>query len=190
VHSALRAELGLEPSSGSRWRALFEALRRSERGQAMAEFAILIFPLALIMFGILDFGRALDYYNSVTQLAGQGARAAAVQENPNGGAADGTFQSQLKSLSTIAEAPARVTVCVSGTHNTAGATWVAGAPWQSGQNLSVGDTVTVTVKYAFHFIPLVHGANITLTAKQSERLEATSTNASFQPGSGGTGTCP
>jgi Flp pilus assembly protein TadG len=172
-----------EPPSRSRWRALCRALRNGEGGQAMVEFAILIVPLTLIAFGIIDFGRALDYYNSITQLAGQGARMAAVQQNPNGQPADGNFQSQLKALSTIAEAPARITVCVSGTHSSDQSAWTSGT-------LSAGDTVTVKTKYSFNFIPLIHSGAITLSATQSERVEAPTTNAAFQPGSGGTGTCP
>ena len=48
------------------------------------EFALIAPLLFLLLFGIIDFGRALDYYNQVTQLAGQGARAAAVNRNPDG----------------------------------------------------------------------------------------------------------
>ena len=46
------------------------ALRgRDERGTAVVEFALVLLPLCLIVFGILDFGRALNYYNNLTQLA-------------------------------------------------------------------------------------------------------------------------
>ena len=52
---------------------------RSERGTAVVEFALVGPILFLLVLGILDFGRALNYYNTLTQLAGQGARAAAVE---------------------------------------------------------------------------------------------------------------
>ena len=45
------------------------------------------------MFGIIEFGRILNGYNQLTQLAGQGARAATVNRNPDGtavAAASGT----------------------------------------------------------------------------------------------------
>src|SRR5690242_3027793 len=58
-------------------------LRRDQRGVAVVEFALVVGPLLLIVFGILDFGRALNYYNDVTQLAGQGARFAAVNQEPD-----------------------------------------------------------------------------------------------------------
>ena len=59
-------------------RGRLRAFRRDERGTALVEFALIAPLLFLLLFGIIDFGRALDYYNQVTQLAGQGARAAAV----------------------------------------------------------------------------------------------------------------
>src|SRR5438105_2786343 len=69
-------------------------LRREERGTAVVEFALVVTPILLIVFGILDFGRALNYYNDMTQLAGQAARAAAVNTNVDGSTADSTFQSK------------------------------------------------------------------------------------------------
>src|SRR5262249_34473281 len=57
---------------------------RSEAGTAMVEFALVALPLFLLVGGILDFARAMNYYNDMTQLAGQGARAAIVAGNPDG----------------------------------------------------------------------------------------------------------
>ena len=59
-------------------------LARSERGTAVVEFALIAPLLFLIVFGIIEFGRILNDYNQLTQLAGQGARAAAVNRNPDG----------------------------------------------------------------------------------------------------------
>src|SRR6478736_8649423 len=64
--------------SGARRRA------RSERGTAVVEFALVAPLLFLIVFGVIEFGRVLNAYNQLTQLAGQGARAAAVNRNPDG----------------------------------------------------------------------------------------------------------
>jgi Flp pilus assembly protein TadG len=52
-----------------------------ERGTALVEFALIAPILFLFLFGIIEFGRALNYYNDLTQLAGQGARAAIVSRN-------------------------------------------------------------------------------------------------------------
>lgn len=55
---------------------------RSERGTALIEFALVAPLLFLLLLGILDFSRGLSYYSDVTQLAAEGARAAAVDRNP------------------------------------------------------------------------------------------------------------
>ena len=153
------------------WIASLAERVRAERGQAAVEFALVLLPLSLIIFGILDFGRALNYYNDLTQLAGQGARAAAVNQDPNGGVAGAAFQSDLAANADSPELknPA-VTVCIS-------------AP--QGWPPKTGDPVTVKTSHAFHFIPLIHSATITLSSSQTVRFEGTS--PSFTQG--GTG-CP
>jgi hypothetical protein len=53
-----------------------------ERGTAVVEFAIVLPILALLLFGILDFGRLLNYWNDENQMAADGARWAAVNAMP------------------------------------------------------------------------------------------------------------
>ena len=67
--------------------ALPAALRRrlpvrDERGVALVEFALIAPILFLILLGMLDFGRAMNNWNDVTQLANEGARLAAVNTDP------------------------------------------------------------------------------------------------------------
>lgn len=57
---------------------------RQERGQALAEFAVVVPVLMLIIVGILTFGRYENYSNQETQLAAEAARWAAVNVNPSG----------------------------------------------------------------------------------------------------------
>jgi Flp pilus assembly protein TadG len=53
---------------------------RNGSGQGLVEFA-LVFPLiVLILFGILDLGRAVYAYNTIANAARQGARVAAVNQ--------------------------------------------------------------------------------------------------------------
>jgi Flp pilus assembly protein TadG len=151
-------QTGLESVRGSfrpyfRTRRLIQLLRRSERGTAVVEFAIVALPLFLIIFGILDFGRALNYYNDMTQLAGQGARAAAVNQNIDGTPADSTFQAKLAAENDSPELTNKVQVCIQS------------AP------TSVGDPVTVTAKYRFHFNAIIASVPITLSSTQTERSE-------------------
>src|SRR5262245_66665975 len=58
----------------------FERLREaaSERGQAMVEFALVAPLLFVLLFGMLDFGKAFNYWNVEQQMANEGARMAAV----------------------------------------------------------------------------------------------------------------
>jgi Flp pilus assembly protein TadG len=132
---------------------LLSALRREQRGTAVVEFALIAIPLCLIVFGILDFGRALNYYNDVTQLAGAGARAAAVNSNIDGTVADGNFQADLAAKNDSPELRNKVQVCIQS------------VPTQ------VGQPVTVSVKYRFHFTALIASIPITLRATQSVRSE-------------------
>lgn len=151
------------PERLPRPRGLFGVFHRDERGTALVEFALVALPLFLILFGIIDFARALNYYNDLTQIAGQGARAAAVDCNP-----DNTCGSTYVTASSIqtqllgdldspemkqVQSPARTKICI--------------------QNVPNGNGAPVTVKasYEFHFIPLVHPIALTLSASQTERFE-------------------
>ena len=59
-------------------------LRRGQgsRGQSMVEFALMAPLLFLILFGIVDFGRAIFYSNEITNAAREGARVAILASNP------------------------------------------------------------------------------------------------------------
>jgi Flp pilus assembly protein TadG len=140
----------------TRARSRFRSLGGCERGTAVVEFALVALPLFLIVFGILDFGRALNYYNDVTQLAGQGARAAVVNQNIDGTVADPTFQAKLAAENDSPELKNKVQVCI------------ASAP------TAIGQPVTVTVKYRFHFNALIASVPITLSSTQTERSETAS----------------
>jgi hypothetical protein len=78
------AESAREPSRRSLGRSVRRAFGSGERGTAVVEFALIAPLLFLLIGGIIDFARALNYYNDLTQLAGQGARAAIVAANPDG----------------------------------------------------------------------------------------------------------
>jgi Flp pilus assembly protein TadG len=150
-------------------RGHLRALRCDQRGTAVVEFALVAPILFLLVFGILDFGRALNYYNQMTQLAGQGARAAAVDNNPDGtGPASGTsIQSQLVNSYADGGLQNGLKVCI-----TNGSVAGGGVP-------TPGQAVKVQTTYTFNFLPLIGaaigGGSITLTATQSERQELTAT---------------
>lgn len=135
---------------------------RDERGTALVEFALIAPFLFLILFGIIDFGRALNYYNQVTQLAGQGARAAAVNRMPDGTAipvgGGSALQSALVNATGQPELRNGEAVCITQVPT------------------KVGDPVTVKVSYHFQFLPLVGAAanalgGLNLTATETQRAE-------------------
>ena len=54
--------------------------RRSERGQALAEFALVLPLILFFIAGILEFGRAWNIKQAITDAAREGARYAVVQD--------------------------------------------------------------------------------------------------------------
>jgi Flp pilus assembly protein TadG len=151
----------------------------SERGTALVEFALIAPLLFLLLFGIVDLSRALDYYNQLTQLAGQGARAAAVNRNPDGTALSSSnkFSIQQQLVNNYTKQPELKNgevICI-----------------MSPVPTNPGDPVTVKASYHFNFIPLVGAAahafgGITLSATETQRAAAapvdTSGNATYAAG--------
>ena len=154
---------------------LLARLWRFESGTAVVEFGLVVLPLCLIVFGILDFGRALNYYNNLTQIAGQGARAGAVNQDPLGGTADARFQHQLACAATSGELRKGINIHI------------------TTMPATTGDPVTISTSYRFHFVPLLK-LGLTLRAVQTERYEGsnapTYNTTNDVVGPPGPGTCP
>jgi Flp pilus assembly protein TadG len=153
---------------------LFEAIftsgsGRGESGTAVVEFAIVLPILLLVVFGIIDFGRALNYTNDATHIASEGARWAVVDSNP--GAPSQTLQQYLVDQANSPEMLDNATVCVNFPNG--------GAP-------VAGDPVEVTVAVNFNWVPYLSqklfggSPSTTFTGKAVMRLERT-------PSSYGTG---
>ena len=149
-------------------------LARSERGTAVVEFALVAPILFLLVFGVIEFARILNAYNDLTQLAGQGARAAAVSVNPDGtavGASSGTIddadcggagthsiQCQLSRFYAKQDSLTGVNVCIPSLPS------------------GIGQPVTVKTSYVYNFsVGLFGFTSITLSTTQTERAEATAT---------------
>lgn len=54
----------------------------TQRSQALIEFALISPVLLLLVFGIIDIGRAVFYYDTLTHAAREGARAAVAASTP------------------------------------------------------------------------------------------------------------
>jgi TadE-like protein len=56
--------------------------RRRGRGQALVEFALVLPVFLLIIFGVVDFGRAVYGFNTIGNAARSGGRVAIVSQTP------------------------------------------------------------------------------------------------------------
>jgi Flp pilus assembly protein TadG len=139
-----------------------------EQGASLVEFALILPILALLLFSMLEFGKAFNYWIDETHLANEGARWAVVNKNPGSGSLqqyilDQATTSELRSGGT-ASMPSPAQVCISFPDGTS----------------EVGDPVLVTVSAAYNWLPIV-GDSIgvgqsTITGSSIMRLEALPTN--------------
>ena len=124
--------------------------RPRDRGAAAVEFALLLPLLLLLVFGIIDFGRALNAQITLTQAAREGARVAAL------GQSGVTSRAQAAAIGLKGVAVSVVTACPAGS--------------------LPGTDAVVKVSYSFSFITPVgavaglfggsgYGAPITLSAQ-------------------------
>jgi Flp pilus assembly protein TadG len=136
----------------------------------MVEFALVLPLLLVLLFGMLEFGKAFNYWIDTTHLANEGARWAVVNHNPGAG----TLQEYVKSRANTVElreggtasipAGDEAEVCISFPNGTA----------------NVGDPVLVTVTATYHWIPFIgdriSSADVTITGSATMRLEAPPSN--------------
>jgi Flp pilus assembly protein TadG len=144
-----------------------------ETGQALVEFALVLPLLLVILFGILDFAKAFNYWIDETHLANEAARWATVNNNPGAGAGQ-TLQAYTLSQADTNELrnggtstlPSRAQVCVSYPNGTS----------------NVGDPVKVQVSVTYNWMPFIGSkiglTNVNLSASSTMRLEAKPTNFS------------
>jgi Flp pilus assembly pilin Flp len=148
-------------------------LRRDESGVALVEFALVLPLLLVLLFGMLDFGRAFNYWIDSTHLANEGARWAVVNKNPG---TTGTLQQYIQGQADTAElrdggtaaVPDPMQVCVS---------------FPNGGLSTVGEPVKVTATVKYHWLPFLGdhlgGAlGTTVTGSSIMRIEAAPTNYS------------
>jgi Flp pilus assembly protein TadG len=153
-----------------------------ERGAAAVEFALVLPLLALLVFGMLDFGRALNYWIDQTHLANEAARWAVVDRNPG---PDGTLEQSLFNQIITPE------LKNGGTSSgpTSGTTSLCLTfPGKTLATAVVGDPVKVSVKTSFRFMSLMGLASKTLQGEATMRLEKAPTAANHTA-AGGNGHC-
>ncbi len=144
------------------------SLHRCEAGVALVEFALVLPLLLVILFGMLDFGKAFNYWIDQTHLANEGARWAVVNKNPGGGTLQEYIQQQadtpeLRNGGT-SSVPGPLQICISFPNGSA----------------NVGDPVHVTASSTYNWLPLIGNrigiAQTTISGSATMRLEAIPTN--------------
>jgi Flp pilus assembly protein TadG len=127
------------------------SLARDQSGQSLVEFGLVVPILCLLILGIVDFGKAMNYWHDMTHVANQIARQAAVNSTQLGTTAEECAQlesGELRSGSSHVD-PATVTIT---------------------STRLLGDQVTVQVSANYHWLPLF-GGNWTIRGKATMRLE-------------------
>jgi Flp pilus assembly protein TadG len=130
--------------------------RKSQRGAAALEFALVFPVLLLLLVGIVDFGMLMSTQSVVANAAREGARTAALSNNAM--AAQGAVNRA------IADLPGATNI---GTTVTVGCTTAAGDPCSLSDSTSdAGGTVTVTVNYLHTWLsPVLLGLAPTITLR-------------------------
>jgi Flp pilus assembly protein TadG len=128
----------------------------------MVEFALVLPLLLLLIFGIFDFGRAINYWIDATHMANEAARYAAVGNTPSGCSSIASCvkaqadSPELKNGGTNA-VPNPVQVCVLPPKPTT----------------DVGSSIAATATFSYNWLPFL-GLSVTQTTVQASdtmRLE-------------------
>lgn len=126
--------------------------QRSDRGQGLVEFALILTLLLLFIMGILDFGRAFLLYTSLFNAAREGARWGAVHPwDP-----DGIINRTLQYVALVD--PAEVSVTVQCDKGPGTSTFNCLGPGGSGPDgkVGIGERVIVSVNHNLQLIsPLI-----------------------------------
>jgi hypothetical protein len=180
---------------------------RNDRGTALVEFALVLPLVLLLLLGMIDVGKAVNYWNDETHLANEAARYAAVNNSPdpnwasnkmnlaykiNSAIKNQSDTTELRQGGTQSISSPGVNVCIffpNGTHPT-GPKALAGEP--------VKVVVTATYNWLGYLVGRRGGTlpSSTLTATSTMRLEqnyAGDGNDAYTTGTAnntnGSGTC-
>jgi Flp pilus assembly protein TadG len=137
--------------------------KSSEDGAVLVEFALVLPLLLVLLLGVVEFGRVLNYWVDETHLANVAARWAAVDKNPGPG---GSLQQSILEQADTGElreggttsVPDPAQVCIAFPDGT-----------------EVGDPVEVTVNVDYNWMPFLGDrigvSSTTLTSTATMRME-------------------
>jgi Flp pilus assembly protein TadG len=130
-------------------------LRHDTRGQALLEFALILPVLLLLVLGIVEFGRAWNLAQMMSDVAREGTRRAVV--------ADGSTEQSVKDFMALKLETAGVPIqAITIEFSQTGANWRSG-----GSDMQTG---TITIPYSWMFFGRAFRP-ITLTSSFTMRME-------------------
>lgn len=137
---------------------------------ALVEFALVLPFLLVIVFGMIDLGKAVSYWNDETHLANQAARYAAVNTCAACDSASKTINTYVPAQAETNELATNATLAIEFTGT-------------GPKNHCTGQPVKVTVSYNYNFLGFVSQAinfigPIQITASATSRLEQNWGNSS------------
>ena len=149
-----------------------------ESGQAMVEFALILFPLLLLVSGIIWFGIGLNFWLDEQRIANQGARWAAVNSWP-GCARTQAANSCTSNPPCTANPPTNTTLAnylkcqaiSQGLRNSVAVSICYPNDGNSTNDGKIGSPVRVSLEAPFTFVPIVGVGTITLHGRATMRLE-------------------
>jgi Flp pilus assembly protein TadG len=169
--------LSTATASTGGWRCAFR--RAGERGQATVEFALILPALLLLVLGMIDFGKAYNYWIDETHLANEAARWAAVNVLPDPN--DTTCKSTVNPLQCEIKNEADTGDLRNGTGSISSPVCVKFSfPSPTGPNgtAQAGDAVRVNATATYNWLGLISaipgiGATKQITGSATMRLEQT-----------------
>jgi Flp pilus assembly protein TadG len=128
--------------------------KKREQGQTMAEFTLVLPVLAILLFGVIQFGIAFNNYLAVTDAVRAGARQAAVARHLPASEREAAVRAKVyASADGLDTSKLSVTVAASG-------------GWEPGSDV----TVTASYPYSINLLGKVVKDGF-LTSKTTERVE-------------------
>jgi Flp pilus assembly protein TadG len=148
-------------------------LIEGERGAALIEFALVLPLVLLLLFGMIDFGKAFNYWNDETHLANEAARYAVVNKNPLGGS---SLEAAVKQEADSAELRNGCSSCSIGTPGiTVNFCFVDTDPSTGAPVTTAGAPLRATVSADYHWLAYLVGQGLRaqsgLTGSATMRIE-------------------
>jgi hypothetical protein len=136
-----------------------------ERGVALIEFVLVLPLVLLLLFAMIDFGKAFNYWNDETHLANEAARYAVVNKNPLG---SGSLEAAVKNDADSGELKNGCSGCsIQNPGINVSFCFVNHAPGNPDPNApdtSVGAPLRATVTTTYHWLAYLVGQGLPLTS--------------------------